>query len=101
MIARGCPCTLDKGIETLNRLNSHSLLYDEVHLENDKSILFEKSYAVIDDSPALLEKAEQLGKVGTGLVHPWNRESGHPLLVNLNEVYHYIRSGGDTKDIFF
>lgn len=95
---------------TLNWLNTHELVYVEVHLraclktqqslitpikdkitqikavkdffnsllKNDKSILFENSYAVIDDSPALLEKAEQLGKVGTGLVHPWNKESGHP-----------------------
>jgi hypothetical protein len=61
-----------------------------VHLKNDKSILFENSYAVIDDSPALLEKAEQLGKVRTGLVYPWNRESGHPLF--RNGVYNYIKN---------
>ena len=79
---------------TLNWLNTHELIYDEVHLENDKSILFENSYAVIDDSPALLEKAERLGKVRTGLSHPWNIESGHPLFVNLNEVYRYIRNIG-------
>lgn len=42
---------------TLNWLNAHELLYDEVRLENDKSILFENCYAVIDDSTALLEKA--------------------------------------------
>ena len=33
------------------------------NLKNDKSILFENCYAIIDDSPALLEKAERLGKV--------------------------------------
>lgn len=78
---------------TLNWLNTHELFYDEVRLENDKSILFENSYAVIDDSPALLEKAEQLGKVRTGLAHPWNKECGHPLFRNLKEVYNYIKKG--------
>lgn len=88
--ARGKKDTL---ASTLNRLNTHELLYDEVRLKNDKSVLFENCYAVIDDSPAPLEKAEQLGMVRTGLAHPWNRESGHPLFRNLNEVYNYIKNG--------
>lgn len=76
---------------TINWLNTHELAYDEVHLEEDKSILFENSYAVVDDSPKLLEKAEQLGKIRAGLIHPWNRTSRQPVFDSLEEIYRYIK----------
>ena len=79
---------------TIKWLNTHELVFDEVHLGHDKSVLFNDCYAIIDDSPILLDKAKHLGIVRTGLMHPWNKESGHPLFDNLNKVYEHLKNRG-------
>jgi len=77
---------------TTRWLVKHSLLFDEVHLSHDKSVLFGGSWAIIDDSPVTLQKAAEFGIVRAGLRTPWNRQDNHPLFDNLTEVLGYIRS---------
>ncbi len=77
---------------TVNWLNKYRLLFDEVHLSYDKSVLFAGSLALVDDSPINLDKALQTGLLGTGLIYPWNEKSGHPLFRNLIEVLRYLDS---------
>lgn len=77
---------------TIKWLTTHELTFDDIHLGHDKSVLFDSCHAVIDDSPILLDKAKHFGIVRTGLMHPWNKESGHPLFADLNAVYRYIKN---------
>ena len=77
---------------TTRWLVKHSLLFDEVHLSHDKSVLFEDSWAIVDDSPITLEKAKNFGIVRAGLRTPWNREDDHPLFDNLMGVLGYVQS---------
>jgi len=69
----------------------HDLPFDEIHLSYDKSVLFERSWAVVDDSPITLEKAKQAGIVRAGLKNPWNEAEDHPLFANLTEIYEYLQ----------
>jgi 5'(3')-deoxyribonucleotidase len=73
-------------------LRQNGLLFDEIHLSNDKSVLFPESWAIIDDSPITLDKAARAGIIRTGLSNPWNENSGHPLFNNLLEVLGYLDS---------
>jgi hypothetical protein len=77
---------------TVKWLEENGLLFDEVHLSRDKSVLFEKSWAIIDDSPHTLDKAARAGIIRAGLLNPWNANSAHPLFDNLLEVLRYIES---------
>ncbi len=76
---------------TVNWLNSHHLIFDDVHLSNDKSVLFDDCWAVVDDSPFVLDKAAGAGIIGTGLKMPWNDRGGYTLFDNLTEVLHYLK----------
>jgi FMN phosphatase YigB (HAD superfamily) len=67
-------------------------LRDEVHLMHDKSVLFHKSWAIIDDSPVTLEKAAQAGILHAGLLTPWNANTSHPLFKTLPEILEYLDS---------
>ena len=74
-------------------LARYGLFYDELHISLDKTVLFPNSWVVVDDAPAILEKAIENGALGTGLLCPWNRAysgNGFGLFQNLNEVLHYI-----------
>jgi len=74
-------------------LARHGLLYDELHLSLDKTVLFPKADIVVDDSPLTLEKAIESGARGAGLSFPWNRvypSNGFRLFQNLNEVLDYV-----------
>lgn len=75
--------------------------YDELHLSNDKSILFPDSWAVIDDSVWTLDKAAEAGIIRTGLLNAWNANRGHPLFPGLMEVLQYLkeqcRCGGGAR----
>ncbi len=42
----------------------NNLVYDEIHLSNDKSVLFNDLSAVVDDSPSVLDKAKASGSSG-------------------------------------
>jgi hypothetical protein len=46
---------------------------------SDKSVLFDSCLAIVDDSPATLDKAAQAGILCAGLREPWNAGTGHPL----------------------
>jgi hypothetical protein len=83
---------------TLRWLARHSLAFDEVHLSHDKSVLFNNSWAIIDDSPVTLEKAAEFGIVRAGLRTPWNRQDNHPLFDTLMEVLGYVRSALFRED---
>ena len=74
-------------------LARHGLLYDELHLSFDKTVLFPTADVVVDDSPLTLVKAIESGALGAGLLFPWNRNyasNGFRLFQNLNEVLDYI-----------
>lgn len=74
-------------------LARHGLLYDELHLSLDKTVLFPKADIVVDDSPLTLEKAIESGARGAGLLFPWNgtyASNGFRLFQNLDEVLDYI-----------
>jgi FMN phosphatase YigB (HAD superfamily) len=77
---------------TVNWLEKNRLLFDEIHLSYDKAVLFPESIALVDDSPVNLHKAVEAGIVGTGLLCPWNENSGYPLFGTLAEVLGYLDS---------
>jgi hypothetical protein len=77
---------------TVNWMKKFGLLFDEVHLSYDKSVLFAGTLALVDDSPINLDKALQAGILGTGLLYPWNEKSVYPLFQNLVEVLEYLDS---------
>ncbi|MEN6616123.1 MAG: HAD family hydrolase [Syntrophorhabdus sp.] len=71
-------------------LEKNNLSYDEIHLSYDKSVLFDESWAIVDDSPVTLEKAKHAGIVRSGLKNPWNAHEDHPLFGTLTEIYDYL-----------
>ncbi len=76
---------------TRHWLLKNKLAFDELHLSNDKSVLFDREpKAVIDDHPGLLQKASQKGIIATGLEYSWNANRGLQLFTNLNEVFLYL-----------
>jgi len=75
---------------TLRWLQKYDLAYDEVHLSSDKSVLFDGSWAIVDDSPVTLAKAARAGVIRMGLRNPWNEGMDHPLFNNLVEVLGFI-----------
>jgi HAD superfamily hydrolase (TIGR01509 family) len=77
---------------TVNWMQKHRLAHDEIHLSYDKSVLFPGSIALVDDSPINLSKALEAGILGTGLLFPWNENSGFPLFKTLSEVLGYLDS---------
>jgi hypothetical protein len=77
---------------TVKWLRQNELLFDEIHLSHDKSVLFSDSWGIVDDSPETLDKAASAGIIRTGLLNPWNTNSAHPLFDNLHEVLSYIDS---------
>jgi hypothetical protein len=71
-------------------LIKHGLRYNELHLSYNKAILFDSSNAIVDDSPHLLDEAQQKGLICTGLSYSWNRNTGHTLFQSLEEVLEFI-----------
>ena len=71
-------------------LRKHDLRYNELHLSYNKAILFDSGNAIVDDSPHLLDEAQQKGLVCTGLSYPWNRNTDHPLFQSLEEVLEFL-----------
>lgn len=76
---------------TFNWLNMHGLVFDEIHLSNDKTVLFDDCWAIVDDSPLTLEKAAKSGVIGAGLKMPWNRDTGYPLFDNLTDTFRHLK----------
>jgi hypothetical protein len=73
-------------------LRMHNLTHDEIHLSNDKSVLFSDLYAIVDDSPSVLDKAKEARVVRVGLRCPWNKDTDHPLFDTLPEILTYIKT---------
>ena len=77
---------------TVSWLRANGLAYDEIHLSNDKSVLFRDLCAIVDDSPLVLDKAKEAGITGVGLRKPWNAYSGHQVFDTLPEILAYLES---------
>ena len=71
-------------------LQKNGLVYDQVHLSYDKTVLFTECWGIVDDSPVTLEKAKMAGIVRTGLVNPWNEQEDHPLFDSLTQILSYL-----------
>ncbi|MCX8022699.1 MAG: hypothetical protein N2745_08010 [Syntrophorhabdaceae bacterium] len=71
-------------------LDKHGLIYDELHLSYDKTVLFDKCSLIIDDSPFVLEKAKEKNIAAFGINHPWNRGNGFILFDSLSEIKGFI-----------
>ncbi len=71
-------------------LVKNGLVFDEIHLSDDKTVLFDGSFGIVDDSPTTLDKAARHGLLRTGLLFPWNANSGHPLFPSLMEILAFI-----------
>jgi HAD superfamily hydrolase (TIGR01509 family) len=80
----------DSAGPTRRWLDRYGLPYDQIHLSNDKSVLFDQSVAIVDDSPSTLEKARKAGLVRAGLRRPWNSRTDHPLFNTLHEILVYL-----------
>jgi 5'(3')-deoxyribonucleotidase len=76
-------------------LNKNNLLFDELHLSRDKTVLFADCWAVVDDSPKALAKAASAGILHAGLREAWNEGGGYPLFHNLMEIYRYLKDQCD------
>ncbi len=73
-------------------LRSNNLVYDDIHLSYDKTVLFKDSWGVVDDNPIVLKKAKDAGIVRAGLRNPWNENEDHPLFDNLSQIAEYLRN---------
>jgi hypothetical protein len=96
LLDEGCEITIASHRQENSRkatekfLKKHSLPYTELHLSNNKTVLFDSSIAIVDDAPHLLDEAKQKGLICTGLLHPWNKNTGHPLFGTLEEVLEFL-----------
>lgn len=80
--------------QTFQWLKKHDLIFDELHVSSDKTVLFDATcHIVVDDSPHTLEKAVKNRLLAAGLRFPWNRayeNNGVKLFNNLYEILQYI-----------
>ena len=76
-------------------LEKHDLIYDELHLSSDKTVLFgDDTLCVVDDCPHTLIKAHNLGITATGLRFPWNHcceDHGITLCNTLEQVLTVVK----------
>ncbi len=93
------PATYASMLQAIRQARSHinwmiknRLAHDKIHLSYDKSVLFPDSIALVDDSPINLSKGAEAAVLGTGLLFPWNEDSGFPLFKTLSEVLGYLDS---------
>ncbi len=80
---------------TINWLNKHKLVFDNIHLSYDKSVLFDNCILVIDDSPIILDKAAISGIIGCGLKMPWNDNGSYSVFDTLTDLLHFLKSKHD------
>lgn len=94
----GCHITIashrnpNKKTITENWLRIHGLVYDDLYVGPDKTVLFDSHHAIVDDDPGTLDKAASKGLTATGLKFAWNRNSNHPLFSSLTEVLAYFNT---------
>jgi len=77
-------------VSTIKWLIKHRLPFDELHICSDKTVLFCNCHIVVDDSPHVLQKAQDSGIMATGLEFPWNRGNGFSLFKNLSEILQHL-----------
>jgi hypothetical protein len=87
--------------QTRRWLLTHHLIFDEIHLSYDKTVLIDTTcHAVVDDAPHILEAAADRGVTAAGLRFPWNRNgnnNGYKLCEDLHEVLEYILQKSFTR----
>ncbi len=71
-------------------MQKYRLPYTELHLSNDKTVLFDSCRAIVDDAPHILDEGKDKGLICTGLLCPWNRNSKHRLFNSLEDVLDYL-----------
>ena len=77
--------------QTQKWLEKHELLFDEIHLSYDKTVLIDaKCDAIVDDAPDILEKAADMHITASGLLFPWNKNYDYQLFHSLNDILRYI-----------
>lgn len=88
--------TADSIEQTRRWLHKHDLLFDDIHLSHDKTVLLDEACnVVVDDSPHILDYAVEKRIRAAGLLFPWNRKcasNGHRLFRDLRDVLRYILS---------
>lgn len=96
LISRGCHVIIashreEKARQATERFFiKYNLPYTELHLTNDKTLLFNDCVAVVDDAPHILDEAKRENLICTGLEWPWNRNSGHILFKTLEDVLDFL-----------
>jgi len=73
-------------------LHNKNLVFDELHVSNNKAVLFNECVAIVDDSPFTLQKASAAGMIATGLKMPWNKDDDYVLFDNLSEIIQYLKN---------
>jgi CTP-dependent riboflavin kinase len=82
----------DKGAReaTVRSLMQNNLIFDDLHLSKDKTVLFDDSWAVVDDSSIILKKAQKAGIIGVGLKTQWNEKEECLLFNDLTEILRFL-----------
>ena len=76
----------------------HGLVYNELYLVPDKSVLFDNHHAIVDDDPLTLDKAISKGLIATGLKFAWNKNSNHTLFLRLTDVLEHLNKSDCCRD---
>jgi len=77
-------------------LHSQHLVFDDLYVGPDKTVLFDDHQAIVDDSSELLDKAAIKGLITAGLRYSWNRDSKHSLFGSLSDVLVYLNRKTDN-----
>ena len=75
---------------TTRWLMQNNLIFDDLHLSKDKTVLFHDCWAVVDDSPIILGKAKKAGIIGVGLKTLWNEKEDCLLFNDLLGILPYL-----------
>lgn len=75
---------------TTKWLVQNNLIFDDLHLSKVKTVLFNDCWAVVDDSPMILRKAQKAGIIGVGLKTQWNEQEDCLLFNDLMEILRYL-----------
>lgn len=75
---------------TVNWLKKYDLIFDDIHLSYDKTVLFDGCQYIIDDSPIIMDKAARKGIPCYGLKMPWNERGNYRIFDTLTDILHYI-----------
>lgn len=74
-------------------LKYNNLIYDELHISDDKTVLFNRAKFIVDDAPHTLASAKEKGLICTGIRYTWNEHLDIPLFNSLGKILYYIVEG--------